>query len=98
MKIGVRMDTAIIVSGDGVYIPLVDCLRRDGVRVEVASFERSTAGDLVEAADAFTPIQQDWIFKEKKFENAPVKHHQYEGLPQDEDEDQQPITASLLYK
>jgi uncharacterized LabA/DUF88 family protein len=89
-----RLDTVTLVTGDGDYVPLVECLKLHGCRVEVVSFERSTAGELIRAADAYIPIQESWIFKEKKFEaaaatpgSAPAAGptHGYEGLPRDED-------------
>lgn len=88
-----RMDTITLVTGDGDYVPLVECLKLHGCRVEVVSFERSTAGELIRAADAYIPIQESWIFKEKKFEAVAAGvgpgsqgvSHAYEGLPRDED-------------
>ena len=94
-----RLDTVTLVTGDGDYVPLVECLKLHGCRVEVVSFERSTAGELIRAADAYIPIQESWIFKEKKFEaiaagadarpsglgSTAPGHHAYEGLPRDED-------------
>jgi hypothetical protein len=65
-----KLDTLVLVTGDGDYVPLVDTLRCHGCRVEVVSFERSTAGELIKAADQYIPIQEAWIFKEKKFEQA----------------------------
>jgi len=63
-----RLDTIALVTGDGEYTPLVECLRARGCRVDVVSFERSAAGDLARAASRFVRIQEQWIFKEKKFE------------------------------
>jgi uncharacterized LabA/DUF88 family protein len=63
-----KLDTVSLVTGDGDYVPLVECLKMHGCRVEVVSFERSTAGELIKAADQYIPIQDGWIFKEKKFE------------------------------
>jgi len=97
-----KLDTVVLVTGDGEYVPLVEALKVHGCRVEVVSFERSTAGELTRAADQYIPIQDAWIFKEKKFENAtpgaPVGPEgvlgsaatgqtMYEGLPKDEDLD-----------
>src|SRR3954468_3529981 len=65
-----KLDTVTLVTGDGDYVPLVECLKLHGCRVEVVSFERSTAGELIKAADQYIPIQEAWIFKEKKFENV----------------------------
>ena len=90
-----KLDCVTLVTGDGDYVPLVECLKMNGCRVEVVSFERSTAGELVKAADQYIPIQEAWIFKEKKFENSPSScvmpgvsmpiSGLYEGLPRDED-------------
>lgn len=95
-----KIDTAALVTGDGDYVPLAEALRMHGVRVEVVSFERSTAAELIRAADQYVPIQESWIFKEKKFENlavpaGPTPHGVlgptapgqtvFEGLPRDED-------------
>jgi uncharacterized LabA/DUF88 family protein len=67
-----KLDTIILVTGDGDFVPLVEALRAQGVRVEIVSFERSTAGELIKAADQYIPIQESWIFKEKKFEGGPA--------------------------
>jgi len=91
-----KLDTVTLVTGDGDYVPLVECLKLHGCRVEVVSFERSTAGELIKAADQYIPIQDSWIFKEKKFEALPTGapgvlgstasgHTVFEGLPRDED-------------
>ena len=89
-----KLDCVTLVTGDGDYVPLVECLKMNGCRVEVVSFERSTAGELVKAADQYIPIQEAWIFKEKKFESSPSSALMpsvtvptsglYDGLPHDE--------------
>jgi len=66
-----KLDTVVLVTGDGDYVPLIESLKHNGCRVEVVSFERSTAGELIKAADQYIPIQDSWIFKEKKFEQTP---------------------------
>jgi uncharacterized LabA/DUF88 family protein len=63
-----KLDTVVLVTGDGDYVPLVETLQCIGCRVEVVSFERSTSGELIKCADQYIPIQEAWIFKEKKFE------------------------------
>lgn len=68
MKMAPRLDCITIVTGDGDYVDLVNCLKSHGCRVEIVSFERSTAGELIRAADQYIPIPDNWIFKEKKFE------------------------------
>ena len=63
-----KIDTAVLVTGDGDFVPLVEALKGQGCRVEIVSFERSTASELIKAADQYIPISENLIFKEKKFE------------------------------
>ena len=53
------IDTVIIVSGDGDFIPLVEYLKAKGIQVEVLSFARSTSSKLKESADDFTDLGSD---------------------------------------
>jgi uncharacterized LabA/DUF88 family protein len=91
MTMAQKLDCVTLVTGDGDYVPLVEYLKMNGCRVEVVSFERSTASELIKAADQYIPIQEAWIFKEKKFETGAVpppsasESALYEGLPRDED-------------
>lgn len=62
-----KLDVVILISGDGDYVSLVQALRMNGCRVELISFERSTSAELIKAVDQFIPIQEGWMFKEKKF-------------------------------
>src|SRR3990172_4210473 len=49
-----KLDTVILFTGDGDFVPLVEYLQRHaGCQVEVASFGRSTSGRLKDAADHF---------------------------------------------
>ncbi len=52
-----KLDTIVLVSGDGDYQPLVQHLRRAlGCRVEVVAFGKSASGKLVEDADSFLDL------------------------------------------
>lgn len=52
-----NLDTIVLVTGDGDFIPLVEYLRIGlGKIVEVAAFGRTTSGKLREEADRFTDI------------------------------------------
>ncbi|RLE47498.1 hypothetical protein DRJ25_02260 [Candidatus Woesearchaeota archaeon] len=52
-----KIDTIVLVSGDGDFVPLVEHLRRAlGCRVEVMAFEKSTNKQLKETADSFTDL------------------------------------------
>jgi uncharacterized LabA/DUF88 family protein len=60
VRIAPKLDVAIIVSGDGDFVPLVEYLRSNGgCQVEAAAFGRSTSGKLREAVDDFTDLDKD---------------------------------------
>ena len=60
IKLADRLDTVIIVSGDGDYTPLVVYLQESkGCLVEVAAFQETTSSKLVEQADDFTNLSAD---------------------------------------
>ena len=55
-----KLDTVILFTGDGDFIPLVKYLQvHGGCQVEVASFGRSTSAKLKEAADHFLDLDDD---------------------------------------
>ncbi len=55
-----KLDTVILVTGDGDFVPLVQYLQtHGGCQVEVVSFGRSTSGKLKEAADDFLDLDAD---------------------------------------
>lgn len=57
-----KVDTIIIMSGDSDYIELLRHLKSEGVRVEIASVEKTTSLLLKEEADYFYPIEEeDWF-------------------------------------
>lgn len=58
-QIAKKVDTIIILSGDSDYVELVRHLRGEGVRVEIAAVEKTTAKILVDEADHFTPIVEE---------------------------------------
>ncbi len=52
-----RLDTLVLVSGDGDFVPLVEHLQRAlGCRVEAMAFGKSASGKLREAANEFTDL------------------------------------------
>jgi uncharacterized LabA/DUF88 family protein len=54
-------DIAVIVSGDGDYIELVEAIKRRGKHVECAMFKSQSAGVLIDCADLFQPLDElDW--------------------------------------
>ena len=55
-----NLDTVILFTGDGDFIPLVEYLKvHDGCQVEVVSFGKSTSGRLKDAADHFLDLDND---------------------------------------
>ena len=55
-----KLDTVILFTGDGDFIPLVEYLKvHAGCQVEVVSFGRSTSGRLKEVADHFLNLDED---------------------------------------
>lgn len=60
IKMAPKLDTIILVSGDGDFVPLVEYLKtNEGCQVEVMSFGKSTSQKLKEAADDFIDLDQD---------------------------------------
>ena len=54
IKLAPKLDTIIIASGDGDFVPLVEYLQiNEGCQVEVISFGKSSSGSLREKADDF---------------------------------------------
>jgi len=53
------VDTIVIASGDGDFIPLVEYLKNQGRRVEVIAFGRSTSGKIKEIADEFIDLGEE---------------------------------------
>jgi uncharacterized LabA/DUF88 family protein len=59
IKMSPRLDSVVIVSGDGDFIPLVEYLQTIGVQVEVVSFGKSTSGKLREVVDDFVDLSEN---------------------------------------
>ena len=59
VKLAPKLDTVIIASGDGDYVPLIEYLENTGCQVEVISFGKSSSAKLKEAAHAFTDLCED---------------------------------------
>lgn len=58
MSIAPRVDVVALVTGDGDFSELVWHLRSQGVRIEVYSFEQSTAEELKRAATVYCPLSE----------------------------------------
>jgi uncharacterized LabA/DUF88 family protein len=57
IKLAPKLDTVIIGSGDGDFVPLVEYLKENmGAQVEVVAFGKSSSAKLKEAADDFLDL------------------------------------------
>ena len=55
-----KIDVAVLVEGDGDFVPLVDYLKTNkGVKVEVIAFGRSASSKLIQAANKFYDLDDD---------------------------------------
>ncbi len=59
IKFAPKLDVAVIVAGDGDFVPLVEYLKSEGCQVEVVSFGKSTSARLIEVADDFLDLDQN---------------------------------------
>ncbi len=60
VKLAPKLDTVILVTGDGDFVPLVQYLQMNqGCQVEVVSFGKSTSAKLIEATDDFIDLDQN---------------------------------------
>jgi uncharacterized LabA/DUF88 family protein len=57
VKMAHKLDTVILISGDGDFVPLVEYLKNThGCQVEVVAFGKSASGRLVETTDDFLDL------------------------------------------
>ncbi|NUM25633.1 MAG: NYN domain-containing protein [Candidatus Buchananbacteria bacterium] len=60
IKMASKLDSVILVSGDGDYVPLVTYLQENkGCQVEVLAFGKTTSARLIEAVDDFIDLGKD---------------------------------------
>lgn len=60
IKLAPKLDTVILISGDGDFIPLVEYLQiNEGCQVEVIAFGKSASAKLKEIADDFIDLDQN---------------------------------------
>ncbi len=60
ISVAPKMDTIVIVSGDGDFVPLVEYLKmHDGCQVEAISFGKSSSSRLKEIVDKFYDLDDD---------------------------------------
>lgn len=59
IKMSPKVDTIVLISGDGDYVPAVEYLQFLGLRIELLSFGRSTSAKLIAAVDNFCDLDSD---------------------------------------
>lgn len=59
LRLEPKVDVAVLVSGDGDFVPIVEFAQEKGLRVEVMSFRESTSKALVEAVDSYVDLSSD---------------------------------------
>ena len=66
IKLLPKLDVVVLCSGDGDYIPLLEYLQIQGVRVELVSFGKSTSSKMREIVDQYLDLDSDprkYLFK-----------------------------------
>jgi uncharacterized LabA/DUF88 family protein len=59
LRLEPKIDVAVLVCGDGDFVPLLQFAKEKGLRLEVMAFRESASSALVEAADSFTDLSSD---------------------------------------
>lgn len=76
VKLAPKLDTIIIVSGDGDFVSLVEYLQNThGTQVEVVSFGKSSSSKLIDAADDFLDLDANpkkFLISGGTFERKPA--------------------------
>jgi uncharacterized LabA/DUF88 family protein len=70
IRLSPSLDTIVLVSGDGDYLPLVEYLQNQGKQVEVMAFGETTSGRLKEEVDDFIDMGQEkgkFLIQDRKY-------------------------------
>ena len=86
LAISPRTDVCILVTGDGDFVPLVEKLRNDGVRVEIASFRDTTSNDLYQCADQVHHLDERVLLSGNQFQSNDSEEDEYEEEEEYEEE------------
>jgi uncharacterized LabA/DUF88 family protein len=73
LKMAPKLDTVVLVSGDGDFQLLLEHAQAIGCRAEVVSFGRSTSSKLIEQTDDFTDLdhQDKYLIKQRQVKRPP---------------------------
>jgi uncharacterized LabA/DUF88 family protein len=68
MRLAPKLDTIVLVSGDGDFSDLLEHAKCLGCRTEVLAFGKTTSHKLMEVADLFIDLDKnkEYLFKKKK--------------------------------
>lgn len=69
LRLEPKIDVAVLVCGDGDFVPLVEFSKERGLRMEVLSFRESTSSALVASADSFfdlSSVPEKFLIQDKK--------------------------------
>ncbi|MEM4260611.1 MAG: NYN domain-containing protein [Candidatus Woesearchaeota archaeon] len=61
LRIAPKVDTVVLVSGDGDFTDLVKHLKALGCRAEIMSFKKTASNKLIEEADSFIELDKKFL-------------------------------------
>lgn len=61
IRLAPKVDTIVLVSGDGDFADLLSYLKGLGCRVEIIGFDKTTSAKLIEVADDYTPLDKKYL-------------------------------------
>jgi len=73
IKIIPKVDTIILFSGDADFIPLINYLKHNGIRVECAGLEHSASFSLISQVDCFHKIKTEDCFIYESYPKVKLK-------------------------
>ena len=71
IRMAPKLDTIVLVSGDGDFTDLVKYVKSMGCRLEVMSFRKTASKLLIDEADEFTPLDDKAFLIPQKFKQRP---------------------------
>lgn len=92
----VKPDIIVLASGDSDFIPLIQEVRKSGVRVEVAAFEESTGADILLKSSGFIDVAvyyEDYLAAQQSKQDEEEVEEQYRDLirEQNDEEDEEVV-------
>jgi uncharacterized LabA/DUF88 family protein len=88
----VKPDIMVLVTGDADFVPLIQDVRKSGVRVEVAAFEETIGAELLLKCSGFIDLAvyyDDYLAAQKSEQNKERREELYNDLIQSQESDLQ---------